>query len=701
MTSEPVVEEEISCKFGKFMMDLTKRFKETDLKEFSLLKHDSDRVRFLLNHPLLEGLLDIVPDYLEKNAEKSNQYRAEGNKLFQKKRFKEALQKFNESVCTAPFSRSTQRDPSEEGHQSATENGSTEENESGTLGNQDVPLDEPKGLGSDELALGLANRSAALQFLRKYDLAITDIDLAIRYGYPTDVQYKLLDRKGKCYIHLGKKSEAIECFKCGLKFLETIKIDEVGKQLWTLNFQKQMKHAETITEGKVNKKVKVGTNTELPPLSVGKSSKFECTSKAFEVDYDDECGRFVKVTEDINIGDVIGVEKPYTSVLFSTHYATYCYHCSVIMHAPIPCHQCSNVGFCSEACQQAAWSEYHYTECNFMGWLSELWVAKMGQLAFRVTVVTGIEKLRQFFGGEDDLTKVKPSAISGFSKDGIYRNDYNAIFNLVTNHQYRLTDGVFHFTIMAVLLLKVLKQSDHFWSGTTPEDEVLVGASLVHHLYIVQCNAMNITSMKLNKDFRLCQPEDIGLALYPTAALMNHSCDPNIDLIFWGNVNVYHATSNIKAGASIFIDYGMAFYTHPKEEREFILESQFFFSCKCRACVNKWPLWEEVECKSPTFLCESCGEGLPQAKSLVINCPKCGHAQNIGQMLHQLQVSHELYSLAMKDVLEDKIDAALPVLEEHLSLMQRFIQSPWRDYISCHATIKQCYSILGNCSKPL
>ncbi|CAL4236288.1 unnamed protein product, partial [Meganyctiphanes norvegica] len=58
------------------------------------------------------------------------------------------------------------------------------------------------------LALGYANRAAVLYELKQFKKSITDIDFALKYGYPQKMQYKLAERKAKCLIALKKHQEA-------------------------------------------------------------------------------------------------------------------------------------------------------------------------------------------------------------------------------------------------------------------------------------------------------------------------------------------------------------------------------------------------------------------------------------------------------------------------------------------------------------
>ncbi|VDN98334.1 unnamed protein product [Rodentolepis nana] len=65
-------------------------------------------------------------------------------------------------------------------------------------------------------------------------------------------------------------------------------------------------------------------------------------------------GWTLEVTQDVSVGDVLMVDKPYASTLLSDHFGTHCYHCYKRTLSLIPCHHCPYVGFCSETCAENA-----------------------------------------------------------------------------------------------------------------------------------------------------------------------------------------------------------------------------------------------------------------------------------------------------------------------------------------------------------
>ncbi len=53
-------------------------------------------------------------------------------------------------------------------------------------------------------------RSAALYHLSHYPDCLQDIDLALKYRYPKNLEHKLHQRKGQCLNKIGKHEEAIK-----------------------------------------------------------------------------------------------------------------------------------------------------------------------------------------------------------------------------------------------------------------------------------------------------------------------------------------------------------------------------------------------------------------------------------------------------------------------------------------------------------
>lgn len=81
-------------------------------------------------------------------------------------------------------------------------------------------------IGTPELALALANRSAALFHLLDYARALVDIEEALDSGYPLDLRFKLLERKAKCLVALQRPtSETVAACRATLQSLADASLD--------------------------------------------------------------------------------------------------------------------------------------------------------------------------------------------------------------------------------------------------------------------------------------------------------------------------------------------------------------------------------------------------------------------------------------------------------------------------------------------
>ncbi|KAA6416709.1 MAG: hypothetical protein FRX49_13320 [Trebouxia sp. A1-2] len=76
----------------------------------------------------------------------------------------------------------------------------------------------------------------------------------------------------------------------------------------------------------------------------------------------------------------------------------------------------------------------------------------------------------------------------------------------------------------------------------------------------------------------------IALAVYPTASLMNHSCQPNIAVCFNGCELTARATESVQAGEPLLHCYGAQTGALITPLRQQQLQEQYHFVCGCRAC---------------------------------------------------------------------------------------------------------------------
>jgi len=125
-----------------------------------------------------------------KNNKKARQIRSDANVKFQNGEYNSAFYEYNKSVMTAK-------------------------------------------INSEDYALALANRSAALYHLKEYDACIQDINRALANKYPTELSYKLYEREVKCLKHIGNITQAKLKFKVSISDIYFYKILVILNILFT------------------------------------------------------------------------------------------------------------------------------------------------------------------------------------------------------------------------------------------------------------------------------------------------------------------------------------------------------------------------------------------------------------------------------------------------------------------------------------
>ncbi|KAI4537005.1 hypothetical protein MG293_013208, partial [Ovis ammon polii] len=87
--------------------------------------------------------------------------------------------------------------------------------------------------------------------------------------------------------------------------------------------------------------------------------------------------------------------------------------------------------------------------------------------------------------------------------------------------------------------------------------------------------------------FTICNAEmqEVGVGLYPSMSLLNHSCDPNCSIVFNGPHLLLRAVRDVEAGEELTICYLDMLMT--SEERRKQLRDQYCFDCDCFRCQTQ------------------------------------------------------------------------------------------------------------------
>ncbi|XP_059478886.1 SET and MYND domain-containing protein 4-like [Neocloeon triangulifer] len=592
---------------------------ESTSKQFGALSTDYERYNFV--EPLLNDFVPphSLPGCAEKSEIKASSLREAGNEKFRRKLDLEALDFYTKSILFAPAD-------------------------------------------SKMLALGYGNRSAVLKSLKKYHDCLADIDRALNLNFPESLAFKILIRKGECLINIGQQEEAIRTF---------LEAQDKIKQA-NLNEEKCQEQLQIIARLIVNCKGAVKNPEEpnlacapLPAKSFDQNEEIICASSCVKIQYSDEMGRHICATRDIEPGDVIMVEQPYSWILLPEFLTTHCSFCLKRYNALVPCPVCVNVMYCGNDCLEAAAQKYHNFECKYSSAVVQLDMGKMSLLAVRILTMTDLKFLSTFLKKSHEeklILSPDEKRTLAFNQNNQYDSlDFAPIFHLICNTEARSVSDLFKRTVMAACLLKCLELDKH-------KEAPLLGAFLLRLLQNLPCNAHEVSETVLPGNEKVPISLEIGAAAYACLSLLNHSCDPNVVRHSHGNTAVLRAIKFIPKGSEILDNYGYHFAVHSKEIRQSHLRSQYLFNCACPACSNSWPLHYELP-----------------------NLPRSANKDIIEIASKKLEtLIHE--SLAGKQISETD----LIKIFEHLKFLEEKGARLCQEFNCCQEIVKQHFARHGN-----
>lgn len=522
---------------------------------------------------------------------------------------------------------------------------------------------------SEEFPLALANRSAALFRLQLFKECLQDVDLALKNGYPKNLRHKLLLRKGKLLLTWKKCKQALEVFK-------------EAERRWP---PKEKKNSAIFDE--LMKAKQCAADSDFPPdderieplprVKKGESPSLRNMSAALDLKVTEEKGRHIVANTDINEGDILFVEKPYAFVVLPNNSDTdgghnYCHNCCTDVIAPIPCQSCVTAIYCSEACCKAAWDKFHQWEC---GGLELFYSVGIAHLGLRVTLVSNSEDHAEHY----ELMKSLVSHIHDMDRRDLY--------------QYALT---------ASLLALFLQQKGYYSANKYEMTEV--GGQIMLHICQLTCNGHAITKfVKHSSPFEdmvgIESPggERAATAIYPSASMMNHSCEPNIINSFYNEHLIVRAMKRIPKGGEVFNCYGPHYLRMNAKERKKCLKEQYFFDCECQHCRdgNK----SELLAKFTAMLCVQCNGPLVPNNIKFGICAECKNKASITELSAKLAEADKLYDQGIASLEAGNAADAISTLLKCLPLLESSVFKYNKRLRECKDALSKSFSILNNFSE--
>jgi len=420
-----------------------------------------------------------------------------------------------------------------------------------------------------------------LLHLKKYKNCLEDIEFAIEYGYPKDMKYKMLERRGKCHLELRNTELAVASFQAAKDLVASTNLKEKTRKTLIETLDQQIaKCAETKPQETEEDDDESGLRKKIPEIAGdGRNAPHPNLSIKVRIENARNVGKHLVANEDIKVGDVLIVEKPFQSVVFTRFQKSHCYHCFKSVSVPIPCQQCTSVTYCSRDCRDQSWTAFHRYECSYFVLFDTSMCGKIGNLALRLFIIMGPAALIEYVKTHSELTAKEELGTA--AETVAYSADYNGVYSLVTNTSERKLEDMFHLAVVSCYLMKLLQLTGYNLEAETGSaDFDTLGGVLLRHLQIAQCNAWKITELQKPEKFDDLKQEEIGIGLYTTAAVVNHSCDPGADFNFFDDTLILRAIRNIAKDEEVAVSYGPVFYDVKPIPRQNQLRKAYLFNCK-------------------------------------------------------------------------------------------------------------------------
>ncbi|GFR89349.1 SET and MYND domain-containing protein 4-like [Elysia marginata] len=651
---------------------------------FSKCGTNSERFECLYSLPQAQDLIEVRENYRPKSRKHAESWRAKGNMLFKARKYQEATDAYTQSIIMAPDD-------------------------------------------SDSLSLAYNNRSTTNFYMKKYGLCLQDIEMAFLHHYPENKCYRLHQRVGRCMYYMNQKELAIKAFQKTIASLDQAEICSKEKVTMVSDMKKAIDQCDSIQGPPANISIEGFNHCHkgIPKLSGNPSKEVPCLSECVEIRLDAHGGRGLFAKRDIQIGETLIVETPFSCALLRECNLSHCQHCCNRVALPLPCRHCSGVVFCSLSCRDAAWEKFHWAECRVLESIQDS-TGDLSFLSFRTILVAGLSVLDgiQQIQGETSIERD-----AGFDEKGVYCSDnYRAAYHLVNHDKERTFQDLLGRTLAALFFVKHLEFSGFFPekpvcnndgdvdasgdgpSQSQPNDQQVslvrqkcnVGGHLLRNNMMLPCNAHEVSEFSLNCESpAMSSTKELAAALYPVLSLINHSCDPSVVRHSFGNVCVARAIRSIKADQELKDNYGALYPVMDLATRQSHLQSQYYFTCRCEACVSNWPQYFDIANCEPVLRCSICDGRVKIPRDndpKKARCSTCRKWQDIQSPLVGLSEMEPDFRQALTTVIDgDTSENNVTTLLNFLRFAESKMHRPWQDICDSQEAFKQCLNMQANC----
>ncbi|XP_031637081.1 SET and MYND domain-containing protein 4-like, partial [Contarinia nasturtii] len=208
--------------------------------------------------------------------------------------------------------------------------------------------------GSELMGLAYANRSSCFFNMQMYSKCLTDIGNAKQNNYPQEKMYKLDERKAKCSAILTKETDQSDIFE--------------------------------------------------PKLDYEPNENFPCFANVLRIAQNNEHGRHVVATTNIDVGKTVMVDQSYFAETINRKFG----RCNICLRSAEnlkPCQKCAFTMFCPR-CEG---NSFHDIECD----INPIYFGSLSFMSFRMVVIRSIllamdayPDIDQFIAAVEDMLSI-------------------------------------------------------------------------------------------------------------------------------------------------------------------------------------------------------------------------------------------------------------------------------------------------------
>ncbi|XP_063899932.1 uncharacterized protein LOC135119447 [Zophobas morio] len=318
------------------------------------------------------------------------------------------------------------------------------------------------------------------------------------------------------------------------------------------DYSQEFTHKLAFRRSQVIKKQNSNRKTQVLAYPNYHEQATACDNTSFKIHTDNKFGRHVTTTRDIEISEVVLVDKPYTAVLTQDNYI-YCSECLKVCYNLISCDACAKALYCSTYCKFVA-SKTHKYECCLSDVLDRLKSIKDGlALGLKITLLVLIQFRQNKSHDLEEMIKME-----AYTNSLLLR---------------------MHFTIAWVssIIYVLLKKHTDLFNDLEGMEEMFKGL-LPLIIQVVHINEVVIN--RLEPTVEGYEMITYARGLYFLFSVFNHSCYPNAFFYQEGPRLVVRALGTIKKEEQCCISYGQDVITvrevhkDPKNPSEVLSTSQ-------------------------------------------------------------------------------------------------------------------------------